>query len=424
MDSSNKRYFFILGKNPTLSIAEILSVLSTMDIKVTIDKYSEEVLIVTLSAEIKETDVQKKLGGTVKIGKVVSMLNLSESQSDLETALSKESLFTHFFSEKIHKIHFGLSLYFLDKDNSLIKNYKKLLMNLSKHIKNEVKKTDHSIGFVQIKERFLSSVSVVKNELLLSGAEIVLIIDKENIVLGKTESVQEFEDYSWRDYGRPERDPKRGMLPPKLAKIMINLCRPTAQSILLDPFCGSGTVVQEAIVLGIKQIIGSDISKEAIEDTKKNIEWLKRYLDNTEEVSIKLFKEDARSLDKCIALNSVDVIVTEPYLGPPLRGFINKQQAEEIYKSLKPLYLQSFSVFNKLLKSGAHIAIVIPAFKINNETVSMHIQKELDKYGFTQISLFPEDLNLALPEYTNEQTILYGTHGHFLLREVLVLTKK
>ena len=87
--------------------------------------------------------------------------------------------------------------------------------------------------------------------------------------LAQTEAVQPFEQFSARDFGRPGRDDLSGMLPPKLAIIMINLAQTPLNSILLDPFCGSGTILSEAVLLGYTNLIGTDISEKAIADSKK-----------------------------------------------------------------------------------------------------------------------------------------------------------
>lgn len=46
--------------------------------------------------------------------------------------------------------------------------------------------------------------------------------------------------------------------------------------VILDPFCGSGTILTEAMLINYKNLIGADISPKAINDTKKNIEWIIR----------------------------------------------------------------------------------------------------------------------------------------------------
>ena len=69
----------------------------------------------------------------------------------------------------------------------------------------------------------LASVVVTKNLLLEKGAEICIIGGKEKVYTAKTLVVQDFEDYGRRDYQRPVRDEQQGMIPPKVAQIMLNL---------------------------------------------------------------------------------------------------------------------------------------------------------------------------------------------------------
>ena len=89
---------------------------------------------------------------------------------------------------------------------------------------------------------------------------------------------------SVRIQARPARDAKVGMLPPKLAQILINLCGPLPQdSTILDPFCGTGVVLQEALLMGY-HAYGTDLSERMVEYSKKNLIWLKNIkIANTEE---------------------------------------------------------------------------------------------------------------------------------------------
>ena len=47
-------------------------------------------------------------------------------------------------------------------------------------------------------------------------------------------------------------------LPPKLARCMVNLARPKDDSVVLDPFCGSGSILIEAGLIGCR-VLGSDV---------------------------------------------------------------------------------------------------------------------------------------------------------------------
>ena len=80
--------------------------------------------------------------------------------------------------------------------------------------------------------------------------EIVVIKGHDKVFIGKTVAIQDIENYTKRDYERPARDAKTGMLPPKLAQIMINLGGLTkidhdqeethaVQHTLYDPFCAA-----------------------------------------------------------------------------------------------------------------------------------------------------------------------------------------
>ena len=270
----------------------------------------------------------------------------------------------------------------------------------------------------------------------------------DNAMLAKTCAVQEFEEYSERDYGRPRRDPKSGMLPPKLCKIMINISRAKPDDILLDPFCGSGTILQEAILLGFKNVIGCDISEKAVDDTKKNMEWLNNELrirnhesgifpspvpaaagapspaagrgnfqgedffssspspwtgEGGGEGGIKVFQADVRELTKHI--QRADVIVTEPYLGPALRGNETMVDINKIKTELERLYIDAFREFSKILEKDARIVIVMPVWKTQDAFIRMNIGKDIQNIGY--VNMNPEEL-------------LYGRSDQRVVREIVV----
>ena len=82
--------------------------------------------------------------------------------------------------------------------------------------------------------------------------------------LVKLEGVQNISAYAMRDQKRPKRDAFVGMLPPKLAQIMINLAlgdQEPKDKLLLDPFCGTGVLLQEALLMGLK-VYGTDLSQK------------------------------------------------------------------------------------------------------------------------------------------------------------------
>ena len=199
--------------------------------------------------------------------------------------------------------------------------------------------------------------------------------------LAKTCAIQDFESYGKRDFARPERDLKSGSMPPKLAQIMINLAQAKLTEKIYDPFCGSGTIIQEALVMGYKNVTGSDISEKAVSDTNRNLAWLERSF-KTPEIKVSLI--DVRALSQQV--EDIDAIVTEPYLGPPLKGGETREQLLKNIAELEELYIAAFEQFSKVLNKDGHVVIILPTFRAGKETLELKIQDKIKDLGFTQIS--------------------------------------
>ena len=235
------------------------------------------------------------------------------------------------------KIIFGLSLYFSSgnghHDNS---------NNQSKQIKNGLEAAGIKARFLLSKpgDHALSSVVVSKLKL----TEVIIFQDGNKISLAGTIWVQDFEGWNKRDYGRPAVSPSIGMLPPKVARMMVNIgtSGQVLGSSLLDPFCGVGTILSEALILGNK-VIGADINQKQIEKTQKNLDWISRTY-NLEPNHFSLQIADARK----VVIPPVDAIVTETYLGPDNKQF------------LENLYYDSLKHWKTILKPEGKVVIATP----------------------------------------------------------------
>lgn len=366
-------HFFVLGNHPELSNAELAA---CFDFKKS--KSLGEVLVGEVDLPQAEIAIAR-LGGTIKIGRLIA----KSSKDQLYAVVLPELLKI----ARPGKFHFGISLY----GKSSLNTYRFGLT-----LKNDLKKHGLSCRLVTSKEKTLSSVVVEQNKLLRNGCEIVLIADGQSILFGITEAVQPFKELSRRDYGRPARDDYSGMLPPKLAQIMINLSRSRKDEIILDPFCGSGTIVTEAMLMGYESIFGSDISKKAIDDSQKNIEWFKQTFNFS--VSPKLEVRDALLIDQAFRVNSLGGIITETYLGPQ-RG---KVDIEKVSQELGQLYSKFLAVAAPLLKAHRRLVIALPAFLSGKKLISVQLPG----------SLIKKDL------------FLYGRENQRVFRQILVLEKK
>jgi len=421
------KYFFVLGNNPTLSVAEISAVFCRgvghplgCQTPLLVNK---NICIFKADKKIIAQELIKKLGGTIKIGAInseIKSLDIEKIKKQLIKIIDKK--------EKSGKFKFGFSYYGNDK-----LNLKTLGMETKKHLKEQ----GISCRWVTGRDRSLSSVIVEQNKLTSSGIELnIFPLTKgehkgvSEVLIGQTLAVQPFKELSFRDYGRPARDDHSGMLPPKLAQIMINLAVPHPNpplirggkdskagqgGVILDPFCGSGTILTEAMLMGYKNIIGSDNSKKAIEDTEKNINWIKKnYQLST--VNYQLYNKSAAQLSQILKPNTINAIITEPYLGPQ-RGKLN---LKKIIPELKKLYSASLKEFKKILKPHSRIVIIFPVFRTQN--TSRYITPNLN--GFKVINPIPASLqNNKLIKLTNRQTIIYGREGQKVWREIVILDK-
>ncbi len=330
--------FFVLGAHPELSIAEIEAVIPSSSST----KQGREILL--LETATPSVELQERLAGCVKIGTVVGSLKGFDKQKAAD--LIRSHVEGH-----DGKVQFGISTY----DKRIAKEMQPLGLEVKKRLKAD----GVSCRLVTSRESALSSVVVSKNHLLEKGGEFVILtspssspLERGSVLIGKTETVQDFERWGERDFGRPARNAKSGMLPPKLARMMLNLTglEPTKSSVL-DPFCGSGTVLMEALLLGFKKIYGSDISQQAIADTKINLDWL------AVASSVHVQQSDADGLK---LKEQVDSIVTEPFLGRPQKGGETSQQLEAIRRELLDLYEKTFSHLITLVKPQGRLVVSFP----------------------------------------------------------------
>jgi tRNA G10 N-methylase Trm11 len=389
------QYYFILGKNPLLSLAEIKAVLEFFDYKFTIVNFKDNILILEIDKSLDIEVINQRLGGTVKIGQIIDQVNNLEEIADKFCKLIKC---------QSGKLHFGFSLYSLSDKINLAKK-KKSIKSIAMEIKRKMREQKHlNSRWVVGKEIELSSVIVKKNQLLKYGSEICLFFTDQYILVGQTLAVQAFVEFASRDYKRPSRDQISGMLPPKLARIMLNLAKIKPEANILDPFCGSGTILQEALILGYQNLIGFDSSAKAIQDTQNNLNWLAdKY--NFELKNVQLNQVEVKNLNQYLAKQSIDYIVTEPYLGPPLKGNELEAQINKNIQELEKLYLEAFKQFQQVLKAKGKIIMVIPEFKINNKT------KQLDLAKIKDFKIL------------NQEKLIYCRPYQYVWRQIIILSK-
>ncbi|MDD5342769.1 MAG: DNA methyltransferase [Patescibacteria group bacterium] len=397
------RYFFILGNNPALSRAEIFSLLARRGINYHLDSADSDVLTIDLLNPSPAEEILSLLGGTIKIGRVITETSFTR----IEEALGLPSIMSELSSHQ-GKIVFGLSVY---GGRGRVPPQEIDRMGIT--LKRLLKKPGQAVRYIKSRSNPLSSVIIAKNKLIEKGGEIVLLLSQEDrVTLGLTLAVQDFEDYSRRDYGRPSRNMKQGMLPPKLAKMMVNLSEAKPEDSLVDPFCGSGTILQEAWLLGYKNLYGSDNNPQAIQDSKTNLAWLKEqyHLSN---IRLSLKIQDAKTLSQALPEKSIDAIVTEPFLGPATLPR-ERERLENAQKQILNLYSETFKNFNRITKPEGRIVIIVPRWRFGKNDIVFNLHKIIQQTGFSLVSF---------PGWVGRQPFEYQRPNQNVIREIFVLKK-
>jgi len=157
-------------------------------------------------------------------------------------------------------------------------------------------------------------------------------------------------------------------LQPKMARMLVNLSRVKKGDTIVDPFCGGGSVLIEALLMGINAV-GVDSSEKMFTGCKKNLEHYG--------LNAAVFKDDFSTIEN---MGKFDAIVTDPPYG---RGSTTNKE------NVKMLYKRAFNVFLNAKKSDGFISIILPSeeyVKLANEYFnvlevnSMKVHRSLTRY--------------------------------------------
>jgi tRNA (guanine10-N2)-dimethyltransferase len=368
--SANMQTFALLGAHPELSIAEIQALTDQMP------SWQAGQLAIFDNLNTDLPALQTRLGGTQRLGVMIG------SQKKLDLHELTAFLTSDLISEHPEgKLHFGISVY--GNDAQILAEVRQTTKNLGLEVKSRLKSAGRSARYVISKEPTLSAVVIASNHLLDKGAEYCLVVREADIVIVRTVAVQDVDDWAKRDFKRPRRNAKQGMLPPKLARMLVNFTgvNPINKT-LLDPFCGSGTVLMEAGLVGFANVIGGDINAQAIADTNANHVWLQE--EKLPVANLTTYVGAAKDLAKHVEAHSIDAVVTETYLGRPRKGTETEAEIKEALAYLETLYAESFGALRDVLKSGATVVIAAPVHFLNEVPYHLPVANILSKLGYLE----------------------------------------
>jgi len=414
-------YAFILGRKNLLSIAELINVIGKLG---KIIEITPEALIAVLNEPL--SDAQKSLnilGGTIKIAEIFGE---SSDKDDLPEIAG--DYLTKNFGNSGSKIIYGLSVYsFKEKQDVILRK----TLNLIKKI---LVQADAKSRFINHNFRNVETAAIIGEKLIQKGTEIVVVQGRYKIFAGRTLAVQDIDSYTNRDINRPERDPHLGMLPPKLAQIMINLSgenslseTPKTDQIIYDPFVGTGTIPMEALLIGFGTV-GSDIDSIILNKAQKNLAWIRNQSVNniSAEQQFRLFVKDACLLKETDLPEKIAAVVTESYLGPALTRLPSKPEIDKNFSRISEMLKRFFGAIGKILKTGTPVIISIPAYKSQNKYIRIENFPSLISDNIFKIEPLISHAEAAKYNISisKEPSLIYDRPDQIVGREIYKIVKK
>lgn len=414
----------ILGRQPELGIAELISLYGQTSVKHFGNKYAE----LTLPAE---QITFKRLGGSIKLATILHELPSTDWMTIEKYLLAMVKDHLNYIP-KTGKFNFGISAYDLPATVNQ-------LTRTSLSIKKIIKNGGISVRVVPNKAPSLSTAQVLHNHLAGAdtGWELVCVRKDKYTLICLTMAEQDINAYTARDQARPKRDAYVGMLPPKLAQIIINLATGPigewgladsimggnkSQStnnqipntkyhipVILDPFCGTGVVLQEALLMGYLAY-GTDVSPKMIDYSTANINWLKSKFDGINQ-SARIELGDATNYKW---QKPISFVAAETYLGSPISIMPDRDKLNRLINETNDLHKQALQNIGSQISAGTRLCLAVPTWRTKKGFAHLPILDQIDKLGYNRI-----DLNNGLAK-----SLIYAREDQIVGRELVVLVKR
>ena len=403
---SMHHYAALLGINPALSIAELSAVFP--DFAQEHLFMPESVLTFTTKEDIDQ-ETLNTLGGTLLIAKKVTDEQLK--LHDIPAVLAKE------LTDAKGKVTFALRV---------IGVHRSEVRDLYRHCKKGLKQRGVSSRYIGNEAEPAKTIQLHDEGLMdpKKGCEIVMLKTKDITWIGKTIAAQDVKAYTLRDMEKPVRDTTVGLLPPKLAQMLLHfgeyLYRESQSKtqkkklLILDPFCGTGVIPMDAMLRG-HTVLASDISLKAVNGTQKNVDWVRKIFKILKkDLDVTIWKQDAtKPFD---LKEKPNVIVTEGTLGPALKSRATVKDAESYCREAEELTASFLKNIHETLP-GVPVVMILPVWYAQKRVI--HLEKiwgRLPVLGFKPV-LPPH----TSPAVSGHFSLLYRRTDQFVGREIVLL---
>lgn len=386
-------FIAILGRQPHIGIAELERVHQN------VRWFSDN----TALFDTSDPDVQR-LGGSQKLGKVILELKTNNWRA------ASMRIVKHYekqLSSSTGKITLGISAYGF---NDTPKEIQKTGLVLKSKLKNQ----NVSLRLIPNQDSALNTAASHHNKLGLSPNKIELLVvkGKTGTIIAESIGAQNITSLARRDQGRPRRDAFVGMLPPKLAQIMINLAGispgKNQPPILLDPFCGTGVLLQEAMLMGFS-VYGTDLSEKMIRFSRDNLNWLQEEF----RISADWYLHEGDATDTSWR-QPIDLVVAETYLGQPFSAPPSKEKLAEVRGNCNNIISNFLRNLANQISVGTPVCIAVPAWiDANGNFTHLPLIDQVDKLGYKIHRL----------ESISNNQLIYFRPDQVVARQILLLSR-
>jgi tRNA G10 N-methylase Trm11 len=388
----------ILGRQPALGIAELESLFGAAVVQ---PLQGNGVLL-----DVPATDIDfARLGGVVKLGGILTTLETVdwfEIEEFLIDACVKNSM-----DLPEGKLTIGVSVYG-------IKVTPNMLERTVLSIKKAIKSTGRPVRIVPNKAPEISTPQIVHNKLTGdNGWELLLYKKGTQTILARTNYVQDIESYTARDQARPMRDARVGMLPPKLAQIIINLATSatplSSETTVLDPFCGTGVILQEAALMG-SNTYGTDLEPRMVEYSNTNMRWLTSMSEKVASLKTKIIEADATNTKW---EQPITVVACEGYLGMPFGTEPPDKQLQDAIRHCDNTARGFLKNLSNQTKPGFRVCVALPAWHIKNHIKHLPCLDVLVQFDWQRVEF----------KHAKTSDLIYHRDDQVVGRELVVIVK-
>ncbi len=389
------RYIALLGRQPAIGIAELERTFGD------VSWFAHDAATVTAT----DFNIQR-LGGTIKAGRIVAEL----SGADWRKASTEiVRAYTSAWSSAQGKITLGISAYGFKASPRDVQRTGILL-------KSQLKQKGVSLRLIPNEQIALSTATAHHNKLGLANNKVELLVVRGRggkVIIAESTGSQNITALARRDQERPARDAFVGMLPPKLATIMINLAisnkpETTDAMRILDPFCGTGVVLQEAALLG-HITYGTDLSEKMVDYSRRNMDWLVAKYNVAPDHDIA--QGDAMNT---IWSQPVNAVVCETYLGQPFSAPPSAEKLVQVRGNCDHIISEFLKNIGDQIAPGTPLCVAVPAWNDGHGNFThLPLIKKLDQLGYRQHAF----------KNIDTKDLLYYREDQIVGRELLVLEK-